>query len=65
MNWNIPNILTTFRMLAAPAVVLVFLILTRPYADWAALILFVGAALTDYLAIWRVNGTNKVRLAPC
>lgn len=49
MNWNIPNILTTFRMLAAPAVVLVFLLLTRPYADWAALILFVGAAFTDYL----------------
>ena len=49
MRWNIPNILTTFRMLAAPAVVLVFLILARPYADWAALILFVGAAITDYL----------------
>jgi CDP-diacylglycerol--glycerol-3-phosphate 3-phosphatidyltransferase len=49
MRWNIPNILTTFRMLAAPAVVLVFLLLARPYADWVALILFVGAALTDYL----------------
>lgn len=48
MNWNIPNILTTFRMLAAPAVVLVFICLARPYADWAALILFVGAAITDY-----------------
>lgn len=49
MNWNIPNILTTFRMLAAPAVVLVFLCIPRPYADWAALILFVGASITDYL----------------
>jgi len=48
VNWNIPNILTTFRMFAAPAVVLVFLCLARPYADWAALILFVGAAITDY-----------------
>lgn len=48
MIWNIPNVLTTFRMLAAPAVVLVFLCLARPYADWAALILFVGAAITDY-----------------
>lgn len=48
MIWNIPNILTTFRMLAAPAVVLVFLALPRPYADWVALILFVGAAITDY-----------------
>ena len=49
MRWNIPNILTTFRMLAAPAVVLVFLVLARPYADWVALILFAGAAITDYL----------------
>lgn len=49
MRWNIPNILTTFRMLAAPAVVLVFFLLARPYADWVALILFVGAAFTDYL----------------
>ena len=48
MIWNIPNILTTFRMLAAPAVVLVFLCVARPYADWAALILFVGASITDY-----------------
>jgi len=48
VNWNIPNIMTTFRMFAAPAVVLVFLCLARPYADWAALILFVGAAITDY-----------------
>ena len=30
-------------------VALMFLYLTRPYADWAALILFVGAALTDWL----------------
>lgn len=26
-----------------------FLYFTRPYADWAALVLFVGAALTDWL----------------
>lgn len=49
MNWNIPNILTTFRMLAAPAVVIVFLCLDRPYADWLALFLFIGASITDYI----------------
>ena len=49
VNWNIPNILTTFRMLAAPAVVIVFLCLDRPYADWIALSLFIGASITDYV----------------
>jgi len=49
VNWNIPNILTTFRMLAAPAVVIVFLCLDRPYADWLALFLFIGASITDYI----------------
>lgn len=49
MTWNLPNILTVLRLLAAPALGLVFLILPRPMADWAALILFIAAALTDYV----------------
>jgi cardiolipin synthase len=49
MTWNIPNILTVFRLLCAPGVALVFLILPRPLADWAALILFVLASTTDFL----------------
>ncbi len=49
MNWNIPNILTLLRLLAAPAVAVMFLYFSRPYADWFALILFVVAALTDYV----------------
>lgn len=48
MIWNLPNILTVGRLLAAPGVVLMFLYFTRPYADWFALVLFVGAAITDY-----------------
>ena len=36
-------------MLAAPAVVIVFLCLDRPYADWVALFLFIGASITDYI----------------
>ncbi len=49
MNWNIPNILTLLRLLAAPAVAIMFLYFSRPWADWFALILFVGAAITDYV----------------
>ena len=48
MNWTIPNILTAIRLVAAPMVALMFLYFTRPYADWFALILFVGAAITDW-----------------
>ncbi len=49
MSWNLPNILTILRLLAAPAVAVMFLYFTRPYADWFALLLFVSAALTDWL----------------
>jgi cardiolipin synthase len=49
MQWNIPNILTLLRLLAAPGLVLMFLYFTRPYADWFALILFVVAAVTDFI----------------
>lgn len=45
---TLPNILTIFRLLAAPIVGLVFLFVIRPYADWIALILFVGASVTDW-----------------
>jgi len=49
MNWNVPNILTVGRLLAAPGVAIMFLYFTRPYADWFALVLFVVAALTDFV----------------
>jgi len=49
MRWTLPNILTLLRLLAAPGVAIIFLILPRPYADWVALILFVTAAITDWL----------------
>lgn len=48
MNWNLPNILTVIRMLAAPGTAVMFLFFARPLADWFALILFLGAAITDY-----------------
>ena len=49
MRMTVPNILTLMRLFAAPGVALLFLYFTRPWADWFALILFVLAALTDWL----------------
>lgn len=58
MTWNLPNILTVLRLLAAPGVAVMFLYFHRPWADWLALTLFVSAAVTDwfdgYLArLWK------------
>ncbi|MGR3435394.1 MAG: CDP-diacylglycerol--glycerol-3-phosphate 3-phosphatidyltransferase [Shimia sp.] len=49
MVWTLPNLLTGIRLLAAPLVIVAFWLLPRPLADWVALVLFVGAALTDWL----------------
>lgn len=49
MNWNIPNILTVMRLAAAPGVAIMFLYFNRPWADWFALVLFVTAAITDFV----------------
>ncbi|MGR3760521.1 CDP-diacylglycerol--glycerol-3-phosphate 3-phosphatidyltransferase [Roseobacteraceae bacterium NS-SX3] len=48
MKWNLPNILTLLRLLAAPGLAVMFLYFQRPFADWCALLLFVGAAVTDW-----------------
>ncbi|MHA6324722.1 CDP-diacylglycerol--glycerol-3-phosphate 3-phosphatidyltransferase [Roseivivax sp. CAU 1753] len=48
MRWTLPNILTLIRLLAAPGVAVMFLYFSRPFADWCALILFLGAAVTDW-----------------
>lgn len=49
MILNLPNTLTIGRLLAALALPLMFLWVTRPYADWLALGLFVTAAATDWI----------------
>jgi len=69
MKWTIPNILTILRLLAAPGVAIMFLYFTRPWADWFALVLFVGAAVTDwfdgYLArAWRQETKFGTMLDP-
>ncbi|TNF21774.1 MAG: CDP-diacylglycerol--glycerol-3-phosphate 3-phosphatidyltransferase [Rhodobacteraceae bacterium] len=48
MRWTLPNILTVLRLVAAPAVPIMFLYWARPYADIFALVLFLLAAVTDF-----------------
>ena len=69
MRWSIPNTLTVIRLLAAPGVALMFLYFQRPWADWFALTLFVGAAITDwfdgYLArLWKQESKFGTMMDP-
>lgn len=69
MTWNIPNTLTLLRLLAAPGVAVMFLYFNRPFADWFALLLFFGAAITDwfdgYLArLWKQESRFGAMLDP-
>lgn len=49
MNWTIPNLLSIVRVLAAPCVAIAFVLFDRPEADRIAILIFIGAAATDYL----------------
>ena len=60
MQWTLPNILTVARMIAAPMVALVFLILPRPFADWAAMTIFLLASLTDYVDGYLARAWNQI-----
>lgn len=69
MIWTLPNSLTVLRLLAAPGVPVMFLYFDRPWADWLALTLFVGAAITDwfdgYLArLWKQESKIGTMLDP-
>jgi len=52
MNWTIPNLLSVIRVLAAPCVAISFAVFERPEADRIAVLIFIGAAVTDYLDGW-------------
>jgi len=49
MRMTLPNVLTVLRLVAAPGLALCFVAIARPAADWIALMLFVTAAITDWL----------------
>lgn len=60
MTWNIPNILTVFRLLAAPCVALAFVALPRPLADGTAVGIFVLASVTDWLDGYLARRLNQL-----
>jgi CDP-diacylglycerol--glycerol-3-phosphate 3-phosphatidyltransferase len=69
MPWTIPNTLTVLRLLAAPGVAVMFLYFARPWADWFAMLLFVGAAITDYFdgylaRLWKQESRFGAMLDP-
>jgi cardiolipin synthase len=69
VTWTIPNILTTLRLLAAPGTAVMFLYFNRPWADWFALVLFLGAAITDYFdgylaRLWKQESKFGAMLDP-
>ena len=50
--WSLPNLLTYGRILAIPALVALLFWPREDWARWAALAIYVGAAVTDYLDGW-------------
>tara|TARA_R110002073_G_scaffold87564_14_gene207936 strand:- start:19960 stop:20634 length:675 start_codon:yes stop_codon:yes gene_type:complete len=69
MRFSLPNSLTFLRLLAAPGVAVMFLYFARPWADWLALVLFLGAAITDYFdgylaRLWRQESRLGAMLDP-
>ena len=60
MKLTIPTMLTLLRLVAAPAMALVFLIFDRPAADWCALVLFIAASVTDWVDGYIARGWGMV-----
>ena len=52
MTWTIPNALTFGRLFAAALLPLGYVLLSHPYSDALAFLLFTSASLTDFLDGW-------------
>ncbi|MEL6680237.1 MAG: CDP-alcohol phosphatidyltransferase family protein, partial [Pseudomonadota bacterium] len=60
MPLTIPNILTLARVLAAPLIGILYLVLDRPVADYVVFAVFVVAALTDFVDGWIARRFNQM-----
>ncbi|MEL6218906.1 MAG: CDP-diacylglycerol--glycerol-3-phosphate 3-phosphatidyltransferase [Pseudomonadota bacterium] len=60
MMWTVPNVLTMARLVAAPGVVLAFVVFDRPVADHLALWLFLSAAVTDFFDGWLARRLGQI-----
>lgn len=58
--WTLPNLLTLMRVIAAPLVALIFVMIDRPYADLIAFLLFTVAGITDFLDGWLARRWGQV-----
>ena len=59
MSFTIPNILTFFRLLAAPVVAIILLLDLGDLGSMIALIIFIIAAITDYLDGYLARTLNQ------
>src|SRR6516225_8874926 len=66
---SLPNVLTYLRILAVPAVVLILFLVPGHAGRWWALVVYIGACMTDWLdgylaRVWRQQSTLGRMLDP-
>lgn len=60
MDFNLPNLLTIGRVVAAPMVAFAFLLFDRPTADLVAFWIFLVAAISDFFDGWLARKWGQV-----
>lgn len=62
MHWNLPTLLTWTRVIAIPLLVAVFFLPVPPFTqNLLATVLFVAAAITDWLDGWLARRRARPR----